>query len=162
MTAIKAILAPGLFFVSQDADLCTTAEALKKSQFKHSIVLNENNHISGVLTARDLQKAGTPDLEQKVQDFMSANVTTISGDTSLLDLSRKMFAEGSSAFLVVSKSEIKGVISSEDLMTILYYLLDPLPSTATAQAQSPKTYLENMFFKSTAAHYLERPNEFKN
>ena len=164
MPSIKAPLAPHVIAVSEDTDLTTAYQMLKKAKARHGIALNSKKEISGVLSARDLERANhssespTANLSfsfepgKTVKDFMSLSIELNPGSIPLTELSLRMIDKKISAFLISDQGLIQGVISSEDLLKIFHRLLLQKPENSRAH---------DLFFSSSAAHYLKKNSDFE-
>ena len=153
MFPIKAPRGPHLFEISEDADLNTAEQLLKKSKGLPLIALNANKEISGLLTARklsgmDLSKNGGI----KVRDLMSSTVLISPKDGLLKDLCERMIRENLMGFFISGHGQIEAAIASEDLLKIIHRLLIKLPETS---------FLDDHFFKATVGQYLENRQVFE-
>lgn len=154
MLSIKATIGSNIFSVLQNADIASTYQALKKSKARHAVVLNSNQEILGVLTAKILDKAHlSKDHVSIVQDIMSPSVQVVTKESLLHPLSQRMIEEKIVAYLVLDAGKVIGVVSSEDLLKVFYQLI--------LRMKDEPTYQEEIFFKSTIQQYLENIADFE-
>ncbi len=150
----QATLGSNIVSVLQTADLDPIYQALKKSRARHAVVLNSNQEILGVLTAKTLDKAALiKDRTTKVQDLISSSIFVVTKESLLYPLTQRMIEERIDAYLVIDEGTITGVISSEDLLKVFYQLV--------LKIKNEPSYQEEIFFKSTIQQYLANIADFE-
>lgn len=153
MLPLKDPRDPHLFEISDDADLSTAEQLLKKSKGRSLIALNAKNEISGLLTARKLRATDfSKNNGKKVKDLMISEVFVIPRDGLLKDLCLRMVNENLVGFFISNLGQIEAAIASEDLIKIIHRLLVQAPETSS---------LNDHFFKATIGQYLENPTAFE-
>lgn len=96
---------------------------MKNHQFRHLPVRDQKNaEIVGIVSDRDLYRALSTN-ETAVKAVMSHPVLKFDISTSLKTIVDSMIKNKVSAFLLTDKSEVRGIITSEDMMVILSHLL---------------------------------------
>lgn len=154
MLLTTATLGSNIFSVLQNADLALTHQALKKSKSRHAVVLNSNQEIIGVLTAKSLVKADlSKNRTQTIQDYMSTSIKAVTKESLLQPLTQRMIEERIDAYLVIDEGKVTGVISSEDLLKVFYQLV--------LKMKDEPSYQEEIFFKSTIQQYLANIADFE-
>ncbi len=153
MLPLKDPRDPHLFEISDDADLSTAEQLLKKSKGRPLIALNTKNEISGLLTARKLHATDfSKNNEKKVKDLMISKVLVVSRDGLLKDLCLRMVNENLVGFFISHQGQIEAAIASEDLIKIIHRLLVKAPETSS---------LNDHFFEATIGQYLGNPTAFE-
>jgi acetoin utilization protein AcuB len=132
---------------------------MKKHGIRHLPVADEFNRIVGIISDRDVLRGMQPDLRDyqsfqvenadfdphaRVRDFMSWPVKTVSHDTDLRVVITKMIREKVSAFLVTHDSAIVGIVTSEDLLKLLYELLGDKYLNELSVEENQKTWIGNL------------------
>ena len=149
MLPLKDPRDPHLFEISDDADLSTAEQLLKKSKGRPLIALNAKNEISGLLTVRKLCATDlSKNNGKKVKDLMISKILVVSRDGLLKDLCLRMINENLVGFFISNQGQIEAAIASEDLLKIIHRLLVKTPETSA---------LNDHFFKATIGQYLENP-----
>jgi CBS domain-containing protein len=124
-------------------DLQSAYDKMRDHYFRHLPVVNEGGEIVGMLSERDLERAMVTepsylsprdrtvefDADFKVKDFMTSNVQVIHEAANLKKAARLMRDRHISSLLVVDDaSEMVGIITRDDLLTVLIELLNREPS----------------------------------
>lgn len=71
----------------------------------------ENNKLTGLITHRDVLLAGSEAMGLKVSDLMSKNLSTVSKDTEIKEISRIMADTGYQRIPVVENQKLIGLIT---------------------------------------------------
>ncbi len=87
-------------------------------------VLNEREELIGIISEKDCLKViiddayhNQPHTKNKVEDYMSPNVETVSIDSSIVDVAHKFFDQHYRRFPVVdSHGKVKGQVSRRDIL----------------------------------------------
>ncbi len=112
---------------------------MKNKRIRHLPVADDAGKIVGIISNRDVFRGMQSDLRDwhsvqveggdfdpadKVKDFMSWPVKTVSYNTDLRVVIDKMIKEKVSAYLVSYDERVLGIVTSEDLLKLLYELLE--------------------------------------
>lgn len=82
-------------------------------------VVDDQQRLLGVITEYDLlQSIGTLQLNGKVADFMSTDITTVGEDVPLLDLAEIFITTRLRRLPVVSDGKLVGIIARRDLIFV--------------------------------------------
>lgn len=109
--------------ISADAAVEQALMAMKNHHFRHLPVIDDKTKdIIGIVSDRDLYKALSSD-EVKVGHVVSHPVYKFDVATSIKEIVDAMIKNKISAFLLTKNSEVKGIITSEDLLVILSHAL---------------------------------------
>lgn len=74
-------------------------------------IVDEDNRLLGIITHRDTLLAGDAAMAFKVKSLMSTNLTTVSLDTSLIEISKIMVDTGFQRIPVVKDGKLRGLIT---------------------------------------------------
>lgn len=160
MESALKLMTKNLVMVHEDASLDVAYTMMKKNGIRHLPVLNEHEHVVGVLSDRDLQRALRSnvvgvgigkwescefDPAHCVADYMSWPVKTVALETSVKAIVGMMLKEKVSSYLVTSEGQITGIITTDDLLKYLAKILD--------EERSWKETLEDLFaWEKTGAY----------
>lgn len=87
-------------------------------------VVDENDHVVGIISRRDFKKIRKANhMQSPVKAFMSRNVITIDHDKSAVEAARLMIKHDIGRIPVLEDRKIVGIITRSDAMTYFYDLL---------------------------------------
>jgi CBS domain-containing protein len=111
--------------VTPDTPVRDAAARLLEENVGSLVVVDEANHLAGMLTITDLARivsTGTLDADATVAQHMSAEVVTVGTGNSMRDAAAKMIGRGVHHLPVVDDEEgVVGVLSTMDLTAYLSY-----------------------------------------
>lgn len=104
-----------------DTNLLKAVHILLKHELSGSPVVDENNRLIGFLSEKDCLKAALDASyfrreEGTVQDFMSRDVTSISGNASLIDAIQLFLSKHYRCLPVCEGSRLVGQLSRRDIL----------------------------------------------
>lgn len=135
---------------------------MKNNRIRHLPVVDGTNLIVGIISDRDLYRGMKPELREwqtvqieneftgdfdpqdKVRDYMSWPVKTVSFDSDLRLVIHRMIKEKVSCFLVTHEQRIVGIVTSEDLLRFLYELLEDKFFKEMTVPQKEKNWIGNL------------------
>ncbi len=106
-----------------------------------SVVVLEDDELTGILTERDLLRAAADgsDLDDtKVAEFMTAEVVTVTPDWEVYEAAAEMTARHIRHLVVVERGKVRGVLSIRDLLLAGQRV--PLTSGRWAVLRDPLTF----------------------
>jgi acetoin utilization protein AcuB len=137
---ITETMSKKVFTVPPDMGISEAYEFLLSCRVRHLVVIDGDNHVVGIISDRDFQRAMHSNIEQagpiqvvseyfkldqRVRDFMSANVQFLGEDESLKQAAMKMLETKISSLVVINQShQMVGFITSDDLLWALVKLID--------------------------------------
>jgi CBS domain-containing protein len=122
---VKFEMSKKLITVKWNETLSEAFRLMEEYNIRHLPVLDAYDHLVGILSNRDLQRAMNPQRPGfaegcLVSDFMSWPTITIDENTPIKQVAEGMIDEKISALLVTSgQSNIVGIVTSEDLLRYL-------------------------------------------
>lgn len=115
-------------------------EFLRECRVRHLVVVDDANHVVGVISDRDFQRAMQTDVERsgavkvigehfnldhQVQDFMSWGVQTLHESAGIKQAALRMLeAKISSLVIINDENKMVGFMTSDDLLWVLVHLVE--------------------------------------
>jgi CBS domain-containing protein len=135
---IGNIMSGQLINVNANLPLEEAYSILRDNWIRHLPVVDENNHVIGIISDRDFSRAIVPDSKKTLPSYtipefpplatvgmyMSSDPFTISIDGDLKEAVQIMVETKTSACLVAKNGEMVGIITSEDLLKLLTEYLE--------------------------------------
>lgn len=122
---VEKLMTTDLVTVSPDADVETAAGTILNQDAGSLVALDDDGHISGILTCTDLTalvSEGALPTSATVGDYMTEDVTTTEPQKSIQDAAVKMITQKIQHLPVVEEGEVVGMLSTTDLTTHLTYM----------------------------------------
>jgi CBS domain-containing membrane protein len=135
----REIMARKLITIRDIDTLAVAHRMMKNNKIRHLPVENDAGDIIGVLSHRDIMRASESNISYEygsvfedlkignhlmVEDFMSSPVESVLGDTPLKLVAEKMLNNKISCYLVRIEGEIAGIVTTDDLLRYLVFMLD--------------------------------------
>jgi len=125
---LKENMSKSLVCVYWDSTIKKAKELMARKRIRHLPVLDNDGLIIGIISDRDIVQVTNPWKASErdeilVSDCMSWPVVKVEEDTLLETVVEGMIKEKISAFLVTKNDEVKGIITSEDLLKVLAKIL---------------------------------------
>lgn len=112
-------------------------DKMSRLKLRHLLVVNETEQLVGVISDRDLNKAGC----RTATDVMTANPMTVTPDLPISPAITTLITKHISSLPVVEDGKLVGVLTRTDLMLSLQCILQALQRAGatqlTADAQTP-------------------------
>lgn len=110
--------------VDDDTKMEEVAAILRNTGCTGLPVVNQHNHVTGVISRRDFRKMKKSNhINSPVKAFMSREVVTISHDRSVIEAARLMIRHDIGRIPVMQDNEIIGIVTRSDAMMYFYDLL---------------------------------------
>lgn len=127
-TSIKQNMTKSLVSVRWDYPVADAYKLMQEKNIRHLPVVDQDGNLSGMLSDRDVKRAMSPSFPgfnkgSLVGDFMNWPVISVEQTTPLVKAVKMMMEEKISALLVTRGSAAVGIITTEDMLRILYDLL---------------------------------------
>ena len=126
---VRDLMTTDLFTLSQDDNLKTLEDMMKWRAIRHIPVVDQENHVVGLVTHRDLLKysisgfANVGDEEKEalnksipIASIMKTNIQTIPPNTSLQDAAKMMLKYKFGCLLITENQKLVGIITEADFM----------------------------------------------
>ena len=118
----KAVMSGGLISISEERDIITAESIMKVNKIRHLPVVNSENELSGILSAKDVAKV--KDKTKSIKSAMSAPVRTVKKNANIKSVIQIMLKHKISAVLVANDDDIVGIVTTDDLLKLLHEVLD--------------------------------------
>ncbi len=125
--SIKHYMSSSVICLTADMDILGASRILVNKNISGAPVIDENNHVIGILSARDCFKitinAGYhAEPGGKVKEYMSQNVKCVSPDMSIFDLAELFLNSHYRRYPVVDNNRLIGIISRRDALRAILEL----------------------------------------
>lgn len=122
ITDIKSIYSKNIISIQESASLSEADDIMDYNNFRHLPVIDDMGTLVGILSKTDY--IALKHVESKlnkfvVKDFMSSHVKVVSKMTKIREVAKLFVSKKISSVLVVDKSEVIGIVTSEDLIRLL-------------------------------------------
>lgn len=120
---VSQFMTKKLITVAENESIEQALMIMKNHQFRHLPVVRQNSaEIIGIVSDRDLYK-GLSINENVISTVMSQPVIKFDISASIPQIIDSMVENKNSAFLLTKEGDVKGIITSEDLLMILAHIL---------------------------------------
>ena len=126
---VRDLMTKDLFTLGQDDNLKTLEDVMKWRAIRHIPVVDEENHVVGLVTHRDLLKysisgfANVAEEEKEalnksisVSSIMKTNIQTISPELSLQEAAKMMLKYKFGCLPITENDKLVGIITEADFM----------------------------------------------
>ncbi len=128
--SVKSYMAANLVTFTPDMDVLRAIHLLIEKRISGAPVVDEHGNLLGMLSERDCVKVALSagyynEFGGPVSDYMTADVETIDGDTSIVELAELFINKPFRRYPVVENNRLIGQISVRDVLRALELLADP-------------------------------------
>jgi acetoin utilization protein AcuB len=129
MEPVSAFMTRDVVSVAPDTPLLDVQNLLKQHGFRHLVVVDDDGHLAGVLSNRDVLKALSPflnttaetqrdvrTLAQPASKLMNKAPQTVSPDTAAKEAASLLLDGAISALPVVQENKLVGIVTTKDLL----------------------------------------------
>ena len=129
---VARLMSSGTISVTPDTLVEDAAEILLDKQIGSLVVVDDENHLEGILTSTDfvrIVKDSEPKAETTVERYMTDQVVTVEAQDSIRDAADKMITYNIHHLPVVDDEEgVIGMLSTTDLTAYLSDVEQPSPA----------------------------------
>jgi CBS domain-containing protein len=118
----SAVMTGSVISISEERDIITAESLMRINKIRHLPVVNSENELSGILSAKDVAKAR--DKTKPIKTVMTAPVKTVRKNSNVRTVAELMLKHKISAVLVANDEEIVGIVTTDDLLKLLLKVLD--------------------------------------
>ncbi len=148
MGDILKITSKNLITIAEEASLAEAQTLMRKMNIRHLPVTNEQNHLVGLISDRDLQRAMQSKLISTeigewertefdplyvVADYMAWPIKTVPSSATVKTVADLMLKEKISSYLVTENNQVIGIVTTDDM---LKYLVKTIGEQHTTWQQS--------------------------
>jgi CBS domain-containing protein len=119
---IRTLYSTNLVTIRITDDLSKADGLMNSYNIRHLPVVNEHQHIVGIISKSDfiaLKYVDSRLKDFKVNIFMSSPVTSVDISASIKDVAQLFISKKINSVLVLQAEEVKGILTSEDLIRFL-------------------------------------------
>lgn len=116
-----AVMTANLISISEERDIDTAEGLMKINKIRHLPVVNGNNELSGILSAKDVAKV--KDKNQPIKTIMTTPVRVVKKNANVKSVIELMLRNKISSVLVASDEDIVGIVTTDDLLRLLSQVL---------------------------------------
>lgn len=117
-----AVMSSNVISISEDRAVETAENIMRSNRIRHLPVVNSDNELSGILSAKDVAK--TKDKKQAIKNAMTAPVRVVKRSANIKNVIEMMLRHKISSVLVASEEDIVGIVTTDDLLKLLTQILD--------------------------------------
>lgn len=119
---INSVMSRELILISENQTISEAAFIMNKYKIRHLPVTDSFHELSGIITSTDVAKAMNK--KNLIKTIMNSRVRIIKEDASISKIIEQMLKFKISSMLVVNKEDIVGIVTTDDLIQLLYELVD--------------------------------------
>ena len=128
--SVKSYMAANLVSFTPEMDVLRAIHLLIEKRISGAPVVDEHGNLLGMLSERDCVKVALGagyynEFGGAVADYMTRDVETIDGDTSIVELAELFIKKPFRRYPVVENNRLIGQISVRDVLRALEVLADP-------------------------------------
>lgn len=129
-----SIMSDNLISISEERDIQTADELMKLNKIRHLPVVNLNNELSGILSAKDVAKA--KDKKNLIRSIMTTPVKVVKKTDNVKTVIELMLQHKICSVLVAGDDDIVGIITTDDLLKLLADVIEEHESIETTEISS--------------------------
>ncbi|MGM0471457.1 MAG: CBS domain-containing protein [Bacillota bacterium] len=130
-------------------------------RYGHSglVVVDEDNHLSGVISRRDVDKVKQHDLmHAPVKGYMSRNVVTINQETTFKNIQQQMVEHDIGRLPVLDdEGELRGIVTRSDVLRVIYGKADYIMGQQNRYGRSIVKVKRQTFNEQSLLQRLDEP-----
>lgn len=117
-----AVMSSNLISISEERDIETAESLMKINKIRHLPVVNNDNELSGILSAKDVAKVR--DKSGPIKNIMTTPVRVVKKNANIRSVIDLMLRNKISSILVASNDDIVGIVTTDDLLKLLSQVLN--------------------------------------
>jgi CBS domain-containing protein len=117
-----SIMTSNLITVEENKSIEVAESLMKLYNIRHLPVVDIENELLGILSAKDV--AAAENKTKAVKSVMSPRVRIIKQNSNIKKIIEYMLKFKISSMLVANNNELVGIVTTDDLLQLLYELLD--------------------------------------
>ncbi|MBY0554644.1 CBS domain-containing protein [bacterium] len=146
-----SIMSQNLISIEENQKVEMAETLMRVNSIRHLPVVDELNELSGIISATDV--ANAHDKKISVKSVMSPRVRIIKQNSNIKKIIEQMLRFKISSMLVASGDELVGIVTTDDLLQLLYELLD---EDEHVQASEVPNLIENDWIDGDDEHVLQQ------
>lgn len=146
-----SIMSSNLISIEETQNIEMAEALMRVNSIRHLPVVDEHNELSGIISATDV--ANAHDKKASIRSVMSQRVRIIKQNSNIKKIIEQMLRFKISSMLVADDDELVGIVTTDDLLQLLYELLD---EDEHVQASEVPNLLENDWIDGDDDHVLQQ------
>lgn len=118
----KTVMSSQLISISEEKNVGEAENLMAENNIRHLPVVDSFNELAGIISATDVAK--TLNKQTKIKEAMSPRVRIIKRDENVKKVIAQMLKFKISSILVSHNEDLVGIVTTEDLIQLLYQLID--------------------------------------
>lgn len=128
---VEQIMKTNVITLPPSATIAKALSLLEEHRIRHIPIINEDNHVLGIVSDRDLRDASPSifkkgseksELENEVQSIMSHPVVTIHPLDFIEEIAKIFYDEEFAALPVIQDNQLVGIVTEKDMLYTLIQL----------------------------------------
>jgi len=122
MIAVKTIMTTDVKFVRAETPIYEALDLLDKEKISGLPVLDEGNHVVGILTEKDVLEiliSKNVDAKKLVGDYMTREVICFQENDNVLDVCKFFIRSHIRRVPIVREGKLVGIVSRHDIVTLI-------------------------------------------
>ena len=115
-------MSSNLIAIAEDKTIAAAEALMKMNNIRHLPVVDSLNELSGIISVNDTAKAKNK--KEKVKTIMTSRVRVVKKTANIKTIIEQMLKFKISSMVVASESDVVGIVTTDDLIKLLYTLLD--------------------------------------
>lgn len=146
-----SIMSQNLISINETQSIEIAEALMRVNSIRHLPVVDELNELSGIISATDV--ANAHDKAATVRSAMSPRVRIIKQNSNIKKIIQQMLKFKISSMLVANEDELVGIVTTDDLLQLLYELLD---EDEHVKASEVPNLIENDWIDGDDDHVLQQ------
>lgn len=117
-----AIMSSNLISISEDKTVAAAEALMKANDIRHLPVVDAYNELSGIISVTDIAKSVEP--TETIKNVMTPRVRIVKRSANIKTIIEQMLKFKISSMLVAQNDDVVGIVTTDDLLQLLYELLD--------------------------------------
>ncbi|MGA1867418.1 MAG: CBS domain-containing protein [bacterium] len=116
MLGIKSIMTKEVIAITKDCPIYKAIEILLTNQITGMPVVEDNMHLLGILTEKDLLRVLYDSKCTSISDLMTKEIVTFDENDDLVDLVKCLIEKNFRRIPITSKGKVVGIVSRTDII----------------------------------------------
>lgn len=116
------VMSANLISISEDRDIETADGLMKVNKIRHLPVVNANNELSGIISAKDV--AGALNRRKPIKSIMTSPVRIVKNSANVKSVIEIMLKHKICSVLVANEEDIVGIVTTDDLLKLLTQVIE--------------------------------------
>lgn len=115
-------MSSNLISISEEKDIAAAETLMRTHDIRHLPVVDAYNELSGIISLTDVARAQDP--QESIKSLMTPRVRIVKKSANIKTIIEQMLKFKISSMLVAQNDDVVGIVTTDDLLQLLYELLD--------------------------------------